>query len=471
MRSALASALLLVSLEALAAPVPAGAQETQSANLFTTRHSLDLERISNAQISPDGRQIIYTRGWVNQLEDKWESALWIMDSNGGHNRFLAKGANARWSPDGYRVAFLAEGEPKGSQIFVKWIGTEGSPSQITRVAETPADIQWSPDGKSIGFTMFVPKPVVWKIDMPTPPAGGKWTGPPRIVQQLHFKQDQRGFSEPGNRHLFAVTADGGTPRQLTSGDWSVGARFDVLDGSVGWSWSRDGKSIVVDGFSDSTADLNYRNSNIYLVDAGTGATRRLTTDDGVWAGPVSSPDGKLIAFSGYPATKASFQAAEVYVMPFTGGPMRKISGTLDRGAGQLIWAEDGSGVYFSTEDHGASNIYFAPINGGLRQVTTGVHTFALNSISRGGIGAGVESVYDRPNDVVRIDLQKTGSPTVWLTSANADVLDRIQLGQVEKITYPSADGARIDGWIVKPPSFEASKKDPLMMEIHGGPHG
>ena len=144
----------------------------------------------------------------------------------------------------------------------------------------------------------------------------------------------------------------------------MGSRFDGLDGSVGWSWSRDGRNIVVDGFNDSTADLNYRNSNIYGVDAATGTARRLIAQDGVWTDPVTSPDGKLIAFMGYPATKASYQAAEVYVMPFDGGAMRRVSGTLDRGAGQLIWAADGSGVYFSTEDHGASNIYFAGINGG-----------------------------------------------------------------------------------------------------------
>lgn len=471
MRSPLSSVLLIFPFAFIVAAAPGHGQETESPTLFTARHSLDLERISNPQISPDSRQIIYTRGWVNQLEDKWESALWIMDSDGSHNRFLVKGDNARWSLDGTRVAFIAEGEPKGNQIFVKWVGTEGAPSQITRVAESPADIQWSPDGKSIGFSMFMPKATVWKIDMPTPPPGAKWTGAPRIVQQLHFKQDRRGFSESGYRHLFVVTADGGTPRQVTSGDWSVGARFDELDGSVGWSWSRDGRKMVVDGFNDSTADLNYRNSNIYLVDAASGATQRLTTPDGVWTDPVTSPDGRLVAFVGYPATKASYQAPEIYVMPAEGGAMRKISGTLDREMGALFWAADGSGVYFSADDHGSSNVYFAGVGGGVRQLTTGVHTFSLGSVARSGVAVGVESTYEKPNDVVRVDLNKTAGPVVRLTDANADVLGGIHLGKVEKFTYTSTGGARIDGWIVKPPFFDASKKYPLIMEIHGGPHG
>jgi len=464
-----AASIFLTSL--LLIPVYGFSQESRSSTLFTTEHSLDLERISDPQISPDGKQIIYTRRWVNQLEDKWETALWIVDADGGHNRFLAKGSNPRWSPDGARVAYLSDGDPKGTQIFVRWVGIDGPASQITTVTESLADIRWSPDGKWIGFSMFVPKAPEWKIDMPKSPTGAKWTGAPRIVQQLHFRQDQRGFLEPGYRHMFVVTTEGGTPRQLTSGDWSVGARFDGLDGSVGWSWTPDGRSIVVEGMSDSAADLNYRNANLYVVDVANGSMRRLTTRDGSWTGPAISPNGRLIAFTGYPATKASYHAAEIYVMPLEGGEMKKISGTQDRDAGSLIWANDGSGVFYSADDHGTSNVYFASANGNVRQVTSGVHTLSLSSVSRGGIGTGLEASYERPNNVARIDLMKSGGPTVRLTSANDDVLGRLQLGKVEKITYGSTGGAVIDGWIVKPPSFDPSKKYPLIMEIHGGPHG
>ena len=464
-----ASSIFLTSL--LLMPVCGYSQESRSSTLFTTEHSLDLERISDPQISPDGKQIIYTRRWVNQLEDKWETALWIVDADGGHNRFLAKGGNPRWSPDGARVAYLSDGDPKGTQIFVRWVGIDGPASQITTVTESPADIRWSPDGKWIGFSMFVPKTPEWKIDMPKSPTGAKWTGAPRIVQQLHFRQDQRGFLEPGYRHMFVVTTDGGTPKQLTSGDWSVGARFDGLDGNVGWSWTPDGKSIVVDGMSDSAADLNYRNANLYVVDVANSSMRRLTTRDGIWTGPAISPNGRLVAFTGYPATKDSYHAAEIYVMPLEGGEMKKISGTQDRDAGSLIWANDGSGVFYSTDDHGTSNVYFAGANGNVRQVTSGLHTLSLSSVSRSGIGTGLEASYERPNDVARIDLMKSGGPTVRLTSANDDVLERLQLGKVEKITYGSTGGAVIDGWIVKPPSFDPSKKYPLIMEIHGGPHG
>ena len=357
--AAVAASLTLCARLALVAP-PVSAQEVRSDTLLTVDHYLDFEQVSDPRISPDGKQVIYTRRWVNVLEDKWESALWLMNSDGSHNRFLVKGASAVWSPDGNRIAYLADGEPKGTQIFVRWMDTEGASTQITRLLESPADIKWSPDGKSLGFSQFVAKKSPWEISLPAPPAGAKWTEAPRIVQQLHFRQDRRGFTDPGYRHMFVVSADGGTPQQITSGDWSVGARFDVLDGPVGWSWTPDGRSMVVEGMNDSTADLNYRNSNIYLIDLATRGVRRLTEQNGVWTSPTISPDGRRIAFTGYPATKASYQASEIYLMNLDGSGAHKIT-SLDRDPDNLEWVGDGSGLYFQVDDHGTNNIGFVPL--------------------------------------------------------------------------------------------------------------
>src|SRR5437899_2996990 len=132
------------------------AQETRSATLLTTEHWLDWERVNDAQISPDGSRIVYTRQNVNQIEDKWESSLWILNADGSQHRFLVKGQNARWSPDGKRLMYLAEGEPKGTQLFVRWVDADGPATQITHVGEAPRNAKWSPDGKSIAFSAFVP---------------------------------------------------------------------------------------------------------------------------------------------------------------------------------------------------------------------------------------------------------------------------------------------------------------------------
>jgi dipeptidyl aminopeptidase/acylaminoacyl peptidase len=350
---------------------------------------------------------------------------------------------------------------------------EGATSQVTTVSDGPADIRWSPDGKWIGFSGVVPKNVAWKIDLPEAPKGAKWTPTPRIVQSVHFRQDRRGYTDPGFRHLFLVPADGGTPRQITKGDWNLGARFDGLDGAVAWDFMPDGKTIIADGWADSTGDMNYRNSNLYSVDVGTGAMKRLNAADGLWSSPVVSPDGKRIAYSGYTQVKDSYHTSELYVMNADGSGAKKVSGDLDRDVGDITWANDGSGIYFIVADSGTSNVYFAPNAGGVKPFTTGTHAISSFSLSKTGRMAALRSSYVVPTDVVRISLTKAGSaPEITqLTRVNDDVLARVKLGQVERVRYQSTGGTTVDGWVVKPPNFDASKKYPMIMEIHGGPHG
>lgn len=165
---------------------------------------LDMEEVADPQISPDGKQIVFTRRWVDKLNDKWESALWIMNADGSRQRSLIKGSSARWSPDGTRIAYLAEGQPTGTQIFVRWMDAEGGVTQITRVEKTPAGLAWSPDGQFIGFTMVVPKKETWNIKLPPRPEGAKWTKDPRIVERPVYRLDRVGFLEDGYRHLFLV---------------------------------------------------------------------------------------------------------------------------------------------------------------------------------------------------------------------------------------------------------------------------
>jgi dipeptidyl aminopeptidase/acylaminoacyl peptidase len=459
---------------ALLALVPAAlaAQEKKADTLLTVDKYLDFEQVGEPRVSPDGSQIIYTRRWVNKLEDKFESSLWIMNADGSKNRFLTTGGSAIWSPDGTRVAYLGEGKPSGTQIFVRWMDAEGATSQVTTLTDGPSDLRWSPDGKWIGFSSVVPKQVSWKIDLPEAPKGAKWTGTPRIVQSLHFRQDRRGYTDPGFRHLFVVPADGGTPRQVTKGDFNLGSRFDALDGAVGWDWMPDGKTIVADGFADSTSDMNYRSSNVYSIDVNTGAMKRLTATDGSWSSPVVSPDGRRIAYSGYTQVKDSYHTSELYVMNADGGGAKKMTGDLDRDVGDLTWATDGGGIYFTVADSGTSNVYFAPNAGAVRPVTTGTHMIGAFSMSKSGRAAAIRSSYQTPADIVRIGLTRTGPAEITqLTHVNDDVLARVKLASVERVRYTSTGNTTVDGWVVKPPNFDASKKYPLIMEIHGGPHG
>jgi Tol biopolymer transport system component len=144
--------------------------------------------------------------------------------------------------------------------------------------------------------------------MPAAPQGASWTPAPKHITTLHYRQDRRGFNRPGSTHLFVVPADGGTPRQLTRGPGHVGVRFDGQETGVSYDWTSDGTGIVVEGLLDTTADMNYRNSNVYHVRIADGVTTRLTTQDGSWGSPAMSPDGRRVAYVGYPASRASYQA-------------------------------------------------------------------------------------------------------------------------------------------------------------------
>jgi len=465
--------LLLLAVCAVPVLSPAArAQQKPSDTLFTVEKYLDFEQVGDPQISPDGSQIVYTRRYVNKLEDRWDAALWIMNADGTRNRFLTRGSSPRWSPDGGRIAFLNDGEPSGTQLFVRWMDAEGATSQVTHVSEPLGDVRWSPDGKSIGFSMFVPKQDSWKIDMPAAPTGAKWTPAPKYVTSLHYRMDRRGFNKQGFTHLFVVPADGGTARALTSGDWNVGLRFDGQQGGVSWDWSADGRTVYVVGMKEN-GDMTYRNANIYSVDVSTAAIKRINAQDGAWDDVAVSPDGRRIAFDGSPASSDSYHAGELYVMNADGTGAQKLT-TLDRDPGGLQWSRDGSGIFFTVAETGTSNVYFAPVAGGTAtKLTTGAQVLSLASLSRSGIGAGIRSAPTEPADVVRIDLSRRGAAATvaQLTRVNDDVLAGVKLGALERITAKSSGNTDVEGWIVKPPSFTPGKKYPLIFEIHGGPHG
>src|SRR5256714_5603372 len=449
----------------LLTPLVVKSQETASDTLLTVNHYLDWEQVSDPQISPDGSQIVYTRRWVNKIEDRWDSGLWIMNADGSKNRFLVKGSNARWSPDGSRIAYFADGEPKGTQVFVRWMDAEGATSQITRVSESPEKLSWSPDGRSVAFTMLVKSETPWRISMPAAPEGAKWTPAPRIVDRLHYRRDRTGYIEQGTTQLFLAPAEGGTPHQITTGDFGA----SELNSSLNYDWTPDGRTIVYDGLRDPDADYRYRESYIYAVDVSSGTVRQVVSKKGGWSSPVVSPDGKSIAFTGHEYGTQSYRAEEVWVAGLDGTGMRALT-SYDRDPGALRWSPDGSGVFFALAEQGTSNVYFAGLHGGNRRATEGVQMVSLSSIARNLTGVGTRTDPDDPPDVVRFNLRKA-EPATRLTNVNADVLQGIRLGKVEEVWYASTGGARVEGWIIKPPGFDPAKKYPLIMEIHGGPHG
>ncbi|MFN5168157.1 MAG: prolyl oligopeptidase family serine peptidase [Cyclobacteriaceae bacterium] len=432
--------------------------EGQTLNKLQLERALDMETVADPQLSPDGSEIVYARTWIDKMNDKRETDLWIMSANGSKNRFLIKGGSPSWSPDGSRIAYTGQGDPKGTQLFVKYKGTEGS-TQITRVEKSPSNITWSPDGQHIAFTMVVPAKQPWPVKIPGKPEGAKWTEEPRFVKSLEYRRDRVGFVEEGYTHIFIVPAGGGTPRQVTQGDWN--------HGNSGISWTRDGKEIVFSSLRIAEAEYAYRESEIYAVQVATGEVRQLTTRKGPDNSPVVSPDGKMVAYVGYDWTDDTWRDTQLYLMNIDGTGHRSLTTSLDRSPGNLTWALDNSGVYFNVQDQGSSNVYFAPVKGDVRPVTQGKHMLTLSTLNA-TVAVGILADSKNPGDIVSFTM--ANPKPVRLTSVNEDVLGTVKLGDVEELWFTSVDNFKIQGWIVKPPDFDRTKKYPLILVIHGGPH-
>ena len=424
-------------------------------------HLLDWESVSSPQLRADGAEIVFTRTWADKIEDRSRSALWIMNADGTHPRFLTDGSQARWSPDGHRIAFVKEGEPKGSQIHVMWRATR-EVTQITRVDQSPSNIRWSPDGTQISFTSLVPASSDFlPIKMPKAPKGASWAAPPRIVTRLSYRRDRSGYRPNGYRHLFVVDAEGGTPHQVTDGDYDHG----------GGEWLPDGEHLVFSGLREEDADWKLRESAVYRVHLETGDITQLTNRPGPDFGPLPSPDGQTIAYYGYDKNDDSYTVPELYVMDADGSNPRSLTKNLDRRPSNILWAETSDRLFFNVDSQGTRHLFEANLYGQLSQHSWGDIVFSASDIGPNSRIVGTATASDQPTDIASIQLLDGFSADVsLLTDVNRDLLRHVDLASQEEIWVSSVDDFQIQGWVVKPPGFDPDKKYPLILQIHGGPH-
>jgi len=302
----------------------------------------------------------------------------------------------------------------------------------------------------------------WHIAMPTPPKGAKWVEPPKIVTRLNFRSDRIGYVDDYYRQIFVISADGGEARQVTTGDWNASAP----------AFSGDGQWIAFSSLRVPDPEHTFRHSEIYEANVNTGDVRQLTQSSGGNSAPAFSPSGALIAYTHADSVDHSGWAeGKIWLMNADGSNARSISASLDRPVSGVLWAPDGSGVYFGVESEGSKNLYFASTSGQVRPVTTGTQVLTVTDLSRTGLAVGIRTTAMKPNDVVTFTVPKTGTTSTFAqrTDVNASVLAGKELATTEEFWYTSVGGLKIQGWIVKPPGFDPAKKYPLILEIHGGP--
>lgn len=452
----------------------AGLAEAQS-NRLTVNDVFNLELATDPQISPDGKRIVYVRQFADIMTDRRVSNLWIVNTDGSDHRPLTTGSYndtmPRWSPDGSQLIYLSNKE-SSTQIYRRWMDT-GQVAKITSVTQSPANIAWSSDGKTIAFTMHVPEAPASIIKMPAAPEGAKWAEPAKVIDKLVYRFNGVGYLKSGYSQIFTVPAEGGTPRQISSGKFHHGGGAFTVSDLV---WTPDSKSLLMSCNRHADYELNPRDTEVYEFSVVDASVKALTTRKGVDAAPAVSPDGKWIAYTGFDDRYQGYQVTQLFVMNRDGGGSRVLSGSFDRDVAVPRWALDGSGIYFTSNSEGNTGLYFISLDGKVKKLldNLGSGTSAYSgggtfTIAKNGAFAVTLCNTQNPGEIATGNLSNP-AVTKTLTAVNEDLFAGKQLGQVEEIWYESSkDKRKIQGWIIKPPQFDASKKYPLILEIHGGP--
>ena len=306
---------------------------------FLNTDVFELEIAADPQISPDGSQIAYVRQSMDIMTDRLKSNVWVVGTNGRDHRPLLSGTDSysspRWSPQGDRLAYVSSAEGRGPELFVRWMYT-GQSALLSNLPESPDAISWSPDGRTLAFTSFVTSEGPELAIPPTMPEGAEWAPPVIVIEKLYYRADGRGYLEPGYTHVFVIPADGGTPRQVTSGDY---------DHSGPLAWSPDGRRIVLSSNREDDWEFNRRNTELWSVNVANGEMQQLTDRFGPDGSATYSPDGSKIAYLGFDDKKMGYHNANVTVMNVSDGSTRELTTEFDRSVNAVRWAGSSNRLY------------------------------------------------------------------------------------------------------------------------------
>lgn len=471
--------LLLFALFASVIPMALTAttpNELNGKRPFTFEDMMALKRLSEPVPSPDGKWVAFSAQDVNLGENTKKSHLWIAPAAGGDAHRLNDSPNEeerpRFSPDGKQIVFTSKATDP-SQIWVCGFDPAagkftGPARQVTKISTGADGAIWSPDGKNLLFVSAVyPDCKDDVCNQQRDEALKKSKVKAQIFKQLFYRH-WTAYTEFKRSHLFAVNLDGeAIPRDLTPGDHDV-PPFS-LGGADMYTISPDGQELAYTSNIDEVGATS-TNNEIFLVPLAGGEPKKISTSPGSDSTPRYSPDGKSIAWLSQARGGYESDRFTLSVYDRASGKVQIVSQDFDRWVGSFAWAADAKSVYFSAEDHGEAPIYQLALDAKQPNEIARLHADDLILGADGKTLFFSRNSIQSPNEIWRVDVLEK-SEAVPVTHINDSLLAQIAMQPLEPFEFKASDEVEIQGFLVRPPGFDASKKYPLKFLIHGGPEG
>ena len=436
---------------------------------FTSDAMMKLARVSEHRLSPDGKLVAFTVQRIEIDANVKPRQIWSVPLAGGKPAPLTTDGNnfrPQWSPDSDKLAFVST---RGGAQQVWTMDADGrNQKQLTTIATEADGVAWTGDGKNLVFISEV------YPDCADEPCNAKRLDAEkaskvkaRIYTSLLYRHwDQ--WQSQRRKHLFIVSAGGGSPKDITPGPNEV-PPFS-LGGADDYAASADGNEICFTMNADPNPAAS-TNSDLYVVATAGGEPRRLTDNAGADNSPVYSPDGRYLAYRSQ--ARAGFESDRWRMMLVDRSTGRSTSLTdgLDRNVGSISFSPDSKRIFFSVEDRGRSAIHMVPITGGASKpvVTGSSHIEDAQFTPDGKTMIYTESSGSRPAEIYKA-VSGGGAPEP-LTRLNDDVLARHQLTAFEEFWVEGAERSQVHSFVLKPPGFKKDERYPVLFLIHGGPQG